>query len=177
MPTKEDVGEQMSRRRGPSKTTRCRKCPATIPVDSRYCPECGSAQKADTVPIILVVLLICSSALLMSSTYITNKQADNAVASTSPTFAASKPAITPNPPPPANAAEAAYTAAKRFVQEQFPNARKISGLNESPVGKNGSIYQVTVFVDSVEGGSIVRNVVQVKLEMVGGDWKLRDITQ
>ncbi|MDB6025739.1 MAG: hypothetical protein JWM68_1962 [Verrucomicrobiales bacterium] len=167
----------MSRRRGPSpRTVACRKCTAFIPVEVKFCPNCGSGQKSEAVPVVFVILLLCSSLLLMTSSYVTNKQVDGVMTSARFAVTPVQPAAI-QPPPPKDLTKSAYAAAKGFIQQQYPNAQRISELNESPVGKNGEVFQVTMFVDSQDGGSPTRNVLQVNLELDRGSWKLKEIVQ
>ena len=160
-----------------SKTTTCRKCFAKIPATAKSCPECGASKKSEAVPAILVILLLASSFLLMSSSYVTTKQiADEKERPTAPGVASfkSEPVA---PPAPKDLSQSAYQAAKKLVKERFPEAMRISEPNESPVGKNGDIFQVTLFVDLVENGSPSRTVLQVKLAQDRGNWQLKEIVK
>lgn len=111
----------------------------------------------------------------MSSSYVTTKQiaGQKSSALTSSAHAA---VLAPVPPKSVN--ESAYLAAKEFVQKSFPNAMRISEVNESPVVKDGETgVNVTMYVDALANGTPVRNVLQVKLDMAAGEWKLKEISQ
>jgi RNA polymerase subunit RPABC4/transcription elongation factor Spt4 len=158
-----------------SPETACRKCNLPVPTGAKACPNCGMARKSDAVSAVFVVLLLASSLLLVSSSYVTSKQAD-AVKSTSSTTISSVKTAPPELPP-QDQSQGAYTAAKRLIEQQFPNAKRISEFRESPVTKSGTTFQVTLFVDSVENGTAVRNALQVKLDFTSGNWKLKEIVR
>lgn len=146
-----------------------------IPARAKFCPECGAGQSSEGAPVILVILLLGSSLLLMSSSYVTTKQISGQKSST---FTSSANAAVLAPVPPKSVNESAYLAAKEFVQKSFPNAMRISEANESPVVKDGeTAVNVTMYVDALANGSPVRNVLQVKLDMAAGEWKLKEISQ
>ncbi len=155
------------------RTTPCRKCFAKVPVAAKYCPECGASKKFDTVPAIFIVLLLASSLLLMSSTFVTTKQVLAVNSGSTPLPSQTVTEL----PAPKDLSQSAYQAAKRLVQERLPGALRISEPNESPVSKNGDIFQVTLFVDLVENGAPSRNVYQVKLIQDRGNWQLREISK
>ena len=162
-------------------TTVCRECYKRIPVDAKFCPDCGKSVKAPAaVPVILVVLLLASSVFLISSSVVTAKRVLE-VSDTDPLKPVAAPAsVTPavaEPVVPKDITKAAYDAVRQLAQQKYPNAQRISDLPQSPVTKVGEGYVVTLYVDSVENGSAVRNVLQVKVQLESGKWVQKELIQ
>jgi ribosomal protein L40E len=163
-------------------TTVCRECYKRIPAEAKYCPDCGTAIKTPaTVPVILVLLLLGSSIFLISSSVVTAKRVLEVSETTTtrtalPVTPPLKPAA-PEPVIPKDVTQAAYDAVRELARERYPNAQRISEINQSPVSKVGDAYVVTLYIDSVENKSVVRNVLQVKVQLEQGKWVQKELIE
>ncbi|MDQ6630430.1 MAG: zinc ribbon domain-containing protein [Verrucomicrobiota bacterium] len=179
----------------------CANCGMAIPPDSKTCPKCGAkktekltapplptkpetkiepppALKTNPFPLILIILLLCSSLLMLSSSVVNvvRFSAPNAAKIPAPAAAKIAPPKKVVAPAPTDLKFQAYLAAKKFVSEQFPDAQKFSEYKESPIDQSGKNYSVLIFFDALNQTSPpARNVFTVEMEWSGTSFKLKQI--
>jgi hypothetical protein len=143
----------------------CGKCGSPVPRDADSCPVCFlSARKAEVIPVILVIVLLCSSFLMVGTSYVN-------VTSFSGDGSASSPTVT-------EMDFAAYSAAREFVAQRNPDAKTFSEFSRSSIEHVGNNYTVVLQVEELAANKPpARAFYSVELELAGGNWKLKEIRQ
>ncbi|MGI8965605.1 MAG: hypothetical protein ACR2H1_05890 [Limisphaerales bacterium] len=179
----------------------CANCGMAIPPELKTCPKCGAKKtekltapplpakpetktdpppvlKTNPFPLILIILLLCSSLLMLSSSVVNvvKFSGPNAAKIPAPPAAKTSPPKKAVVPAPTDLKFQAYLAAKKFVSEQFPEAQKFSEYKESPIDQSGKNYSVLIFFDAFnEISPPARNVFTVEMEWTGTGFKLKQI--
>ncbi len=162
----------------------CPVCGAPLPEGATTCPHCEgkkSSGASKSIPLVLVILVLCSSLLTLSTSYrnfttvpvsdVEEKPAVASVPTTTTAAAAKRPAGK-------DLNLESYGAAVGFVVQQFPYAEKISDFKQSPIDRVGNEFTVVVLFDTTNSsGASVRNVCSVDMEFSKGEWRLRRIRQ
>lgn len=144
----------------------CENCGAEIPTDSDSCPNCRpKRKKADALPVILVIAVLCSSLLLLSTSVVN---------------VASLPDVPPQeapaaPVPPSDLSVAAFEAAKGFINHTYPGPKQFSPISQASIDQKENIFTVTLSADDIGGNAPVRYFFSVEMEVSSAGWKLREI--
>ncbi len=145
----------------------CGKCGAPISSEDATCPKCPPTvppKKAEAMPALLVIAVLCTSLLMLGTSVVNVVNAPD-----------------PEEPPAVEAVvmtdrkAAAYEAARNFIQERFPGDKEFADLNQSVIKENGDNYLVTISADELQGASPARHLYKVELNFVDGSWVLKDI--
>jgi hypothetical protein len=131
-----------------------------------FCAKCFPDRKtSETVPALFLILLVCSSLLLVSTSYVNVKTIE--------------PAARHLPAPPSDLQAAAYDAARMFVNQRYPGERLFAPLGHSPLEQSGNLFVVMLSANEQAPGTqlAVRNVYRVEMEYAAGEWKLAGIGQ
>jgi hypothetical protein len=144
----------------------CGKCGSPIPRDADSCPACSPSKPGvEAVPIVLLIILLCSSFLMVGTSYVN-------VAS----FSSSSP--TPQPLAIKEMDRSAYNAAREFLAQRNPDAKTFSDFSRSSVEHAANDYTVMMQVDEAAPNKPpARGFYRVDLELHGENWKLKAIKQ